>query len=370
MKTNVQYKINNNEIYIEKQSTDTVLNEIPIGIYNVKYNKQFDFYFLSKTSDVYKLPEKIYGTTIQKNSNRILNTYKNRNKNTGILLSGNKGSGKSLLAKYISNSYLEIFKKPIIVIEDSYSGPEFNDFINSLGSCCLIFEEFDSIYKESYDDNGNSTSPQNDLLTLFDGLYDNNNLIILTANKVSEIDDRFFNRPGRIYYHLTYNSLPEDLVEDFVNIKLKEKKFKDEIINYLKVYINLNFDMVQAIVEECNLYPELEFNEIVEYLNFNSIDKYKSNYYEVEIKNQNKNVLYYVNDENKYLDIDPFDKEIQKYISYYKNKIDHQTNKNTFSFYLSKKHLIDVKAGKLIYHYNNDGDKIIITLSPVKEIRF
>ena len=56
--------------------------------------------FFLETMNDYQINGKIYGDLVKK-SDRILNTFLDQPKSTGTLLVGEKGSGKTLLAKYI-----------------------------------------------------------------------------------------------------------------------------------------------------------------------------------------------------------------------------------------------------------------------------
>src|ERR1700744_745758 len=72
---------------------------LPRGNYLVEYNAMVGFYFTQ--FDSFKLPKKVYGNH-QADALRILNTFSQRPSTTGVLLTGEKGSGKTLLTKTIA----------------------------------------------------------------------------------------------------------------------------------------------------------------------------------------------------------------------------------------------------------------------------
>ena len=69
---------------------------LPAGNYVIKKDP-FENLFLEMI-DSFEIKGKRYGD-LDKNTTRILNTFNDRPATTGVMLAGEKGSGKSLLAK-------------------------------------------------------------------------------------------------------------------------------------------------------------------------------------------------------------------------------------------------------------------------------
>jgi hypothetical protein len=218
-----------------------VIEALPPGNYVLKLDDMIGF-FLDKIDD-FKLPEKIYGDCAEK-TQRILNTFRDRNQNTGVLLVGEKGSGKTLLMRKLSiESNL-----PVIIINNSFVGDNFNSFLSSITQPAIVlFDEFEKIYKKD---------KQEHILTLLDGTYQSNKLFIITSNNKWQLDENMKNRPGRIYYMFEYHGLDEDFIREYCNDNLVDKTKINRLVALSKFFSEFNFDMLAAIVEETNRYGE------------------------------------------------------------------------------------------------------------------
>ena len=100
---------------------------------------------LREQIDGFEIKGKVYGDTIR-NTKRVLNTFGDRPATTGVMLAGEKGSGKSLLAKMIS---VEGAKDgiPTIVINAPWVGDKFNAFMQMIEQPCMVlFDEFEKVY--------------------------------------------------------------------------------------------------------------------------------------------------------------------------------------------------------------------------------
>ena len=79
----------------DKQALD-IHEQLPAGNYVVKADQFGNLYL--EMIDAFEIPNKLYGNCLR-HTDRILNTFMNRDGSTGVLLTGEKGSGKTLLAK-------------------------------------------------------------------------------------------------------------------------------------------------------------------------------------------------------------------------------------------------------------------------------
>lgn len=226
-----------------KESLD--LHEtLPVGNYVIKFSPDIGF-FLDQIDD-FKMPAKMYGD-IFKNTSRILNTFLCRDGGTGILLSGEKGSGKSLLAKNIS---VEAGKQsiPTLIINTPFNGDGFNSFMQSIEQPCIVLlDEYEKVYDKD---------EQQAMLTLLDGVYPSKKLFVLTVNDKWRVDQHMRNRPGRIYYILDYSGLDENFIREYCQDNLKNTSEIDRIVHVTHTFDMFNFDMLKALIEEMNRYNE------------------------------------------------------------------------------------------------------------------
>jgi len=247
MKT--KFMIGGSKVRIFKMNEDTALDQLPAMIYTVKFNK-FEGFFLEMIKDHLELPSKIYGKTPQR-VEKCVKTYIDRNSSTGVLLTGDKGTGKTLLVSLLANTVIDQLNLPVILIQDPFSGSEFTSFIDSIGECCIIFDEFGKMYAAR----GNSDGPtQNDLLSLMDGLDKTKRLILLTENSELDINEFILNRPSRIYYHFKYRKLDEDSIVGYCQDHGINYDTINEILEISRRSRIFSFDMLKSIVEEHNRY--------------------------------------------------------------------------------------------------------------------
>ena len=205
----------------------------------------------------FELPKQLYGNT-KKTANRIIRTYRERGTNTGVLLVGEKGSGKSLLAKVICDQA----KIPVIVINANISGDSFCKFLQSIEQECIIFfDEFEKTYSIS-DRDGDKVSTQESILTLLDGVYSSKKLFLFTSNSKFRIDENMRNRPGRIYYFLEFFGIEENVLKQYCEKNLNNKSHFPNIFKISQIFTKLNFDMPKALVEEVNRYDEDPFSAL------------------------------------------------------------------------------------------------------------
>lgn len=268
MVNNIKFVTTGNTISVLEFNNDTTSSSLKNQIYQVSFNQQRGFY-LTIFNDRFD-NGRLFGD-VKIKADKIINTYKSRDKSTGVLLTGNKGSGKSLLTKVIANKLLdEGF--PILIINAPYSGPEFDKFLSLIGDCVLIFDEFAKIYGQTDEDESNNNSNQKSLLSLFDGMSNTKRLILLTENSIYHIDEHLLDRPGRIFYHFKYDKLSAEFIIEFCKFKKLEDNIINDIINYSKNSEEFSFDVLTAIIEEYLRY-RLPLDDIIVDLNISDTPK-------------------------------------------------------------------------------------------------
>lgn len=212
-----------------------------------------------KENGDFNLPEKIYESEKDKRfKNIVLNHFKNTSQQTtGVLLAGEKGTGKSIQAKLIAKAS----GLPIINVSQEIQRNAMIEFFKNFDEpVCLIFDEFDKYFNSE------------DLLCLLDGIEKTTKmLIIFTCNNTDKLSEYLKDRCSRIRYIRKFTSkdnasfIPELIDELGLENKEDLITFCENSIKYPTV------DNVKAFLTEYKSLKE-EKNDItpteaVEFLN-------------------------------------------------------------------------------------------------------
>lgn len=213
-------------------------------VYNLKYKRYEEMSFLEEDGSL-NLPPKVYSTDEDKIFIKRVNTYfeKTDKLSTGVMLSGVKGTGKTVMAKVIAqNSNL-----PVIVVDEDFPTGRINDFFRKFSTpVAVIFDEVDKHWDTE------------ELLGWLDGVQTNaKKLVLFTCNNENNISEYLQNRCSRVRYkrHFEANDNTRFLKEI-----LKDKGIKDIegtynfIVNNFKL---LSIDNILSFIDEKLMFPEL-----------------------------------------------------------------------------------------------------------------
>lgn len=276
-------------------------DKIPAGTYVVCFDK-FSGFFLRSKPDM-QIAEKVYGQHIEK-VNKVMASFDRFNRNLGIILSGDKGIGKSMFARMLS---CECIKKDIpVIIVDSFI-PNIAAFIESIDQeVMILFDEFDKTFAKSGND---GEDPQATMLSLFDGTSNGKKMFVVTCNFLWSLNDFLVNRPGRFHYHFRFEYPSPAEIRTYLEDKIPESMYDQ--INAVIAFsrkVNLNYDCLRSIAFE--LCSGTSFSDAIQDLNI--INMNQENY---------KLFLYFDNGEKIQSDgaerIDLFDSEEQEEITLY-----------------------------------------------------
>lgn len=283
--------------------------ELPPQIYVVGFDQFTGFYLTIREG--FSMPPKIYGDASVFPA-RILDTYsKMGDRGMSVLLSGPKGTGKTVDAKMTCNAS----NLPIILIDTGFGGAQFGAFIDQIKTPCIFFiDEFEKVYAEE--------EHRNFFLSIMDGVSKSRHLFILTSNQ-EDIGQYFKSRPGRVRYHQRYEHLNDDVIKEVIADKLEDPSKIEAVTEYVMNMSEISMDSLTCMIDECNMHNEVP----KDFMKFFNIEDAVQNIYNVtvttvaaypraglvgeELEAANNNARYYneyfhgEDEDNEDYDIDP-----------------------------------------------------------------
>lgn len=258
--------IDNGKITIHNDEELVIKDRIPCGCYDVCFSKDIGSFLRKK--NVSKVKEKIYGNQIKK-AEKVFKAYDLIERNLGIILSGDKGSGKTLFVNVLIERAIAL-DMPIIFVSENQ--PNLVKFLSSIEQeYMVIFDEFEKNFKDM---NGASEdvecmSEQNQFLSYFDGFNNSKKIFVITCNIFQSLSRYIVERPGRFHYHFKLNNPNSQEIKDYCNDNLKKEYHKeiDRIVKFSLVS-NLTYDWLRAICFEINQGYTLE--ETIDDLNISN----------------------------------------------------------------------------------------------------
>lgn len=219
---------------------------LPPQTYVVRFSQVRGFY-LEKYVDIEITDDKIYGVHLSK-VEKVLRTFVEFNRSLGVILSGDKGIGKSLFAKLLG---IEAVNRGIpLIVADTFI-PGIASYLESIDQeVMVLFDEFDKTFGGVEAEKGQA-SPQTGLLGLFDGVSGGKKLFVITCNNTYNLSEYLINRPGRFHYHFRFEYPSPSEIREYLVDKLPEDQYGEiEAVIAFSRKVNLNYDCLRAIAFE------------------------------------------------------------------------------------------------------------------------
>ncbi len=395
--------------------TMQVFEKLPAQSYVVRFSEIRGF-FLEKYNDMEIKEPKVYGVHTEK-VNKVMNMFERQDRNLGVILSGDKGIGKSLFAKMLSNaaiergipmivvdryipgiaSYIEDIEQEVMVLFDEFDKtfgevkskageaspipmivvdryiPGIASYIEDIEQeVMVLFDEFDKTFGEVKSKAGEA-SPQTNLLSLFDGLSSGKKLFVVTCNELYKLNEYLINRPGRFHYHFRFEYPSANEIREYLTDKLQQEYQKeiDNVISFSNK-ISLNYDCLRAIATELN--TGLTFCDAIKDLNIVNTEQQS---YNLMLRFKN-GVSFKAKDISMDMFGDDGDKNVYMYDNKGRNNVDITFNPCNAVYDTGKfAHVIPADAIKVeyyfgdsdVYMYDNKGrNNVDITFNPCNAV--
>ena len=243
----------------------STIDSLPLGVYNVGLS--LEGWYLEKYAEEFTFDYKIYGLETEF-CEHVIKTFENTNGNLGIMLTGTKGTGKTVTAKLLANS----FKLPIIIVKDMGANNQgMIEYFSSFNfDSILFFDEFEKNFSEK-----DST-----ILQIMDGVYNigYRKIFLLTTNQMT-VNENLVGRPSRIRYVKKFGNLDLKTVKEYLDDNLKVKEAYQDLLNYIDTLSISTIDILKSIVNEVNIHGIDGLTRAKEFFNVSTLEYHYSVYY-------------------------------------------------------------------------------------------
>jgi len=263
--------INNydNVLTISVTDQSNTIDHVPAMVYKAVLR---DKIILIKDRPSFTLPQLRFGRH-KRYFNQITSNYSKEGNSTGVLLYGQKGSGKSLMAEEIGNWMIKQ-DLPVVMIDAPMSAEEIRIIIRAIGPCMIYIDEFGKVYSDKED--------RQRMLTLFSDTSFTGVMFAITGNDSEEFSEYLFCRPQRFRYAISYEGgVDQETLADI----LKTMSIPESLHAAFKYYArscrgHLNYDsLLCAIRESAGL---TDANELAARLEILNVPKFPVTEWQIE----------------------------------------------------------------------------------------
>ena len=253
-----------NNIFKKVNGDFSTIDRLPLGVYNVGLS--LEGWYLEKYAEEFTFDYKIYGLETEF-CEHVIKTFENTTGNLGIMLTGIKGTGKTVTAKILANA----FKLPVIIVKDMGGNNQgMIEYFSSFNfDSILFFDEFEKNFSEK-----DST-----ILQIMDGVYNigYRKVFLLTTNQMT-VNENLVGRPSRIRYVKKFGNLDLKTVKEYLDDNLKVKEAYQDLLNYIDTLSISTIDILKSIVNEVNIHGIEGLTRAKEFFNVSTL-KYHYNTY-------------------------------------------------------------------------------------------
>ena len=173
--------IQSGDVYNLYGSEVMTYDRLPPKTYTVEFDVHSGCYLKERTN--IESNEKAYGEQTNK-VEKVMSAFERIDRSLGIILSGDKGIGKTMFAKRLCERCIEL-GIPVVLVDEGF--PRISQFIEKIDQECLVlFDEFEKMFStcdDEYEDD--SEDEQSKLLSLFDGTSSTKKLCVVTCNNLN-----------------------------------------------------------------------------------------------------------------------------------------------------------------------------------------
>ena len=254
-----------NNIFKKVNGDFSTIDRLPLGVYNVGLS--LEGWYLEKYADEFTFDYKIYGLETEF-CEHVIKTFENTTGNLGIMLTGTKGTGKTVTAKLLANA----FKLPVIIVKDMGGNNQgMIEYFSSFNfDSILFFDEFEK----------NFSNEDSTILQIMDGVYNigYRKIFLLTTNQMT-VNENLVGRPSRIRYVKKFGNLDLKTVREYLDENLKVKEAYQDLVNYIDTLSISTIDILKSIVNEVNIHGIDGLTKAKEFFNVSTLEYHYSTYY-------------------------------------------------------------------------------------------